>query len=64
VRCGDADDAVAPCLLGGGEMLFGKGAHSIDSNLNLRRMPARKAEVRTVVNASSQLRISDRSFQA
>ena len=57
VRCGDADDAVAPCLLGGGEMLFGKGAHSIDSNLNLRRIPARKAEGRTPVEY--ELLISD-----
>jgi hypothetical protein len=57
VRCGDADDAVAPCLLGGGEMLFGKGAHSIDSNLNLRRIPDRKAEGRTPVEY--ELLISD-----
>ena len=32
----------------GGEMLFGKGAHSIDSNLNLRWIPARKARGRNL----------------
>ena len=50
VRCGDADDAVAPCLLGGGDMLFGKCAHLIDSNLNLRWIPARKEKGRILLD--------------
>ena len=55
VSCGDADDAVAPCLLGGGEVFFGKGAHSIDSNLNLRWIPARKAKFRTLLESDSPI---------
>lgn len=67
VRCGDADDAVAPCLLGGGEMLFGKGAHSIDSNLNLRWIPAPKAKGRTLFESRdliSDLRLKFSSLNA
>jgi len=51
VRGGDADDAVAPFLLGGGDMFFGKGAHLIDSNLNLRWTAAQEAKGRALLDS-------------